>query len=84
MKVDEVLRASNTLEKVTFALSQGLGETWASALGVGFEADSSTSSVGLRINEANRLQRPIWMEIYSVVPDNGCFSNCLYIISYVL
>ena len=48
-KVDEVLRASKTLEKVTFTLSAGLGEGWASALDVGLGADSSLSSVGLRI-----------------------------------
>lgn len=63
VKVGEVLRANNTLEKVTFALSQGLGEAWASALGVRFEADSSSSSVGLRINEGNRLLHPIWKYI---------------------
>ena len=48
-EVDEVLRASKTLEKVTFTLSAGLGEGWASALDVGLSADSSLSSVGLRI-----------------------------------
>ena len=48
-EVDEVLRASKTLEKVTFTLSAGLGEGWASALDVGLGADSSLSSVGLRI-----------------------------------
>ena len=48
-KVGEVLRASKTLEKVTFTLSVGLGEGWASALDVGLSADSSLSSVGLRI-----------------------------------
>ncbi|XP_015757827.1 PREDICTED: uncharacterized protein LOC107337229 [Acropora digitifera] len=48
-EVDEVLRASKTLEKVTFTLSVELGEGWASALDVGLGADSSLSSVGLRI-----------------------------------
>ena len=48
-EVDEVLRASKTLEKVTFTLSAGRGEGWASALDVGLGADSSLSSVGLRI-----------------------------------
>ena len=48
-EVDEVLRASKTVEKVTFTLSAGLGEGWASALDVGLGADSSLSSVGLRI-----------------------------------
>ena len=47
--VGEVLRASKTLDKVTFALSAGSGEGWASALDVGLGADSSLSSVGLRI-----------------------------------
>ena len=48
-KIGEVLRASKTLEKVTFTLSEGLGEGWASALDVGLDADSSLSSVGLEI-----------------------------------
>ena len=48
-EVGEVLRANKTLEKVTFTLSAGLGEGWASALDVGLGADSSLSSVGLRI-----------------------------------
>ena len=48
-KVIEVLRASKTLEKVTFTLSAGLGEDWVSALEVGLSADSSLWSVGLRI-----------------------------------
>ena len=49
-KVGEVLRASKTLEKVTFTLSADRGEGWASALDVGLGADSSLSSVGLRID----------------------------------
>ena len=48
-EVGEVLRASKTLEKVIFALSGGCGDGWASALDVGLGADSSLSSVGLRI-----------------------------------
>ena len=48
-KVGEVLRASKTLEKVTFTLWAERGEGWASALDVGLGADSSLSSVGLRI-----------------------------------
>ena len=48
-EVGEVLRASKTLEKVTFALSTGRGQGWASALDVGLSAHSSLSSVGLRI-----------------------------------
>ncbi|XP_044166049.1 uncharacterized protein LOC114972567 isoform X4 [Acropora millepora] len=48
-EVGEVLRASKTLEKVTFTLSTGRGQGWASALDVGLDADSSLSSVGLRI-----------------------------------
>ena len=48
-EVGEVLRASKTLEKVTFALSGRRGDGWASALDVGLGADSSLSSVGLRI-----------------------------------
>ena len=48
-KVGEVLRASKTLEKVTFTLSVGRSEGWASALDVGLSADSSLSSVGLRV-----------------------------------
>ena len=48
-EVGEVLRANKTLEKVTFTLSAGRGEGWASALDVGLGADSSLSSVGLRI-----------------------------------
>ena len=48
-EVGEVLRASKTLEKVTFALSGGSGDGWANALDVGISADSSLSSVGLRI-----------------------------------
>ena len=47
--VGEVLRASKTLEKVTFTLSAEHGEGWASTLDVGLGADSSLSSVGLRI-----------------------------------
>ena len=39
VEVDEVLRASKTLEKVTFALSAGVSEGWASALDVGLGAD---------------------------------------------
>ena len=49
-KISEVLRASKTLEKVTLTLSEGLGDAWASALDVGLGADSSVSSVGLRID----------------------------------
>ena len=49
-EVGEVLRANRTLEKVTFTLSAGRGEGWASALDVGLGADSSLSSVGLRID----------------------------------
>ena len=48
-EVGEVLRAGKTLEKVTFTLSTGRGQGWASALDVGLSADSSLSSVGLRI-----------------------------------
>ena len=48
-KIGEVLRASKTLEKVTFTLSARRGECWASALDVGLGADSPLSSVGLRI-----------------------------------
>ncbi|XP_044166056.1 LOW QUALITY PROTEIN: uncharacterized protein LOC122950011 [Acropora millepora] len=48
-EVGEVLRAGKTLEKVTFTLSAERGESWASALDVGLVADSSLSSVGLRI-----------------------------------
>ena len=48
-EVGEVLRASKTLEKVTFALSRERGDGWASALDVGLGADSSLSSVGLRV-----------------------------------
>ena len=48
-KVGEVLRASKTLEKVAFTLSADHCEGWASALDVGLGADSSLSSVGLRI-----------------------------------
>ena len=48
-EVDEVLRASKTLEKVSFTLSAVRGEGWASALDVGLGADSSLSSVGLEI-----------------------------------
>ena len=48
-EVGEVLRADKTLEKVTFTLSAERGEGWASALDVGLGADSSLSSVGLRI-----------------------------------
>ena len=49
-EVGEVLRARKTLEKVTFALSAWYGEDWVSALDVGLGADSSLSSVGLRID----------------------------------
>ncbi|XP_044166043.1 uncharacterized protein LOC114950260 [Acropora millepora] len=49
-EVGEVLRASKTLEKVTFTLSAGRGDGWASALDVGLNADLSLSSVGLRID----------------------------------
>ena len=48
-EVGQVLRTNKTLEKVTFTLSAGRGEGWASALDVGLGADSSLSSVGLRI-----------------------------------
>ena len=48
-EVGEVLRASKTLEKMTFTLSTGRGQGWASALDVGLSADSSLSSVGLMI-----------------------------------
>ena len=49
-EVGKVLRACKTLEKVVFALSAGHGEDWTSALDVGLVADSSLSSVGLRID----------------------------------
>ena len=49
-EIGEVLRACKTLEKVTFTLSAGRGEGWASALDVGLGADSSLSSVGLRVD----------------------------------
>ena len=42
-------KRSKTLEKVTFTLSTGLGQGWTSALDVGLSADSSLSSIGLRI-----------------------------------
>ena len=45
----EALRASKTLEKVTFTLSPERGEGWASTLDAGLGADSSLSSVGLKI-----------------------------------
>ena len=48
-EVGKVLRASKALEKVTFALSGGRDDVWASALDVGLGADSSLSSVGLSI-----------------------------------
>ncbi|XP_067017621.1 uncharacterized protein [Acropora muricata] len=48
-EVGEVLRAGKTLENVTFTLSTRRGQGWASALDVGLGADSSLSSVGLRI-----------------------------------
>ena len=48
-KFGEFLRASKTLEKVTFILSADCGEGWASALDVGLGADSSLSSVDLII-----------------------------------
>ena len=48
-EVGEVLRASKTLEKVTFSLSGEHDDGWASALDVGLGPDSSLSSVGLRI-----------------------------------
>ncbi|XP_015757814.1 PREDICTED: uncharacterized protein LOC107337211 [Acropora digitifera] len=48
-EVGEVLRASKTLEKVTFTLSAECGEGLASAFDVGLGADSSLSSVDLRI-----------------------------------
>ena len=47
-EVVEVLRAGKSLEKVTFTLT-GHDQGWASALDVGLSADSSLSSVGLRI-----------------------------------
>ena len=49
-EVGEVLRACKTLEKVTFTLSVRRGDGWTSALDVGLRADSSLSSVGLRID----------------------------------
>ena len=49
-EVGEVLRASKTLEKVTFALSAERGVGWASALDVGLGIDSSLSWVGLSID----------------------------------
>ena len=49
-EVGKVLRASKTLEKVAFTLSAGHGESWVSAVDVGLGADSSLSSVGLRID----------------------------------
>ena len=48
--VGEALRACKTLENVTFGLSAWRGEGWASVLDVGLGADSSLSSVGLRID----------------------------------
>ena len=48
-EVGKVLRASKTLEKVTFKLLAECGEGWARALDVGLGADSSLSSVDLRI-----------------------------------
>ena len=40
-EVDELLRASKTLEKVTYTLLAGRSEGWAKSLNVGFGADSS-------------------------------------------
>ena len=48
-EVGELLRASKTLEKVTFTLLTGRYQGWASVLDVGLGADSSLSCLGLRI-----------------------------------
>ena len=69
-KLSEVLRASKTLEKVTFALSGRLGDGWASALDVGLGADSSMSSVGLRID--GMLNQSSLQAVESLL-----FNNCL-------
>ena len=76
-EVGEVLRASKTLEKVTFALSAGRGECWASALDVGFGADSSLSSVGLRIN--GTLNKSALEAV-----ENLLFSKCLSSLSITM
>ena len=69
-EVGEVLRANKTLEKVTFTLSAGRGEGWASALDVGLGADSSLSSVGLRIYGI--LNQPALQAV-----ENLLFNKCL-------
>ena len=46
-EVGELLRASKTLEKVTFTLLTGRYQGWASVLDVGLGADSSLSSLSL-------------------------------------
>ncbi|XP_068751389.1 uncharacterized protein [Montipora capricornis] len=48
--VAELLKTSETLEKVTFSLWNESGEGWARALDAGLCADTPLSSVGLRIH----------------------------------
>ncbi|XP_068687978.1 uncharacterized protein [Montipora foliosa] len=48
--VAELLKTSETLEKVTFSLLNESGEGWARALDAGLCADTPLSSVGLRIH----------------------------------
>ena len=76
-EVGEVLRASKTLEKVTFTFSTGRGEGWASALDVGLSADSSLSSVGLRIYDG------LFQSALQAV-ENLLFNKCLSSLSITM
>ena len=76
-EVGEVLRASKTLEKVTFALSVERGDGCASALGVGLGADSSLSSVGLRIY--GMLNQSALQAV-----ENLLFNKCLSSLSIIM
>ena len=76
-EVGEVLRAGKTLEKVTFTLSTGRGQGWASALDVGLSADSSLSSVGLRIYGI--LKQSALQAV-----ENLLFNNCLSSLSIAM
>ena len=76
-EVGEVLRASETLEKVTFTLSVGYDEGWTSALDVGLNADSSLSSVGLRIYR-------IWNRAALQAVENLLFNKCLSSLSITI
>ena len=75
--VAEHLKASKTLEKVTFTLWNELSDGWARALGAGLCADTPLSSVGLRIHGS--LSQTAIKALESLLHNKSLSSLSIYI-----